>query len=65
MIIEFQRKIFILFKFQFFFSIPKTKMLKTEEISKKIKIKTGIHWFRHGLRLHDNPALVYLFIYFF
>ena len=19
--------------------------------------KTGIHWFRHGLRLHDNPAL--------
>ena len=20
--------------------------------------KTGIHWFRHGLRLHDNPALL-------
>lgn len=20
-------------------------------------VKTGIHWFRHGLRLHDNPAL--------
>ena len=20
--------------------------------------KTGIHWFRHGLRLHDNPALI-------
>ena len=19
--------------------------------------KTGIHWFRHGLRIHDNPAL--------
>ena len=19
--------------------------------------KTGIHWFRHGLRLHDNPSL--------
>jgi len=19
--------------------------------------KTGIHWFRHGLRYHDNPAL--------
>ena len=19
--------------------------------------KTGVHWFRHGLRLHDNPAL--------
>lgn len=20
--------------------------------------KTSVHWFRHGLRLHDNPALL-------
>ncbi len=19
--------------------------------------RTGVHWFRHGLRIHDNPAL--------
>lgn len=22
--------------------------------------KVGVHWFRHGLRLHDNPALLEL-----
>ena len=20
--------------------------------------KTGVHWYRHGLRIHDSPALV-------
>ena len=25
-----------------------------------MKETVGVHWFRHGLRLHDNPALCQL-----
>lgn len=30
----------------------------TENVSKTTANSATLHWFRHGLRLHDNPALL-------